>query len=94
MSKTWVCKACGAALLWVRTPNGKDMPVNVEPVYYIERKAGKQRVVLKNGEVLACEYTEDPGRATGYGYIPHWSSCPGAKAFRRGVDALLRERNG
>ena len=78
------CKACGAAIIWIRTPAGKSMPCNASPVYYIEKpRSGMKRVVLQNGEVLACEYTDDPNKATGVGYVPHWSTCRNEAKFRR-----------
>ena len=36
-----------------------------------------------NGEVISCEYTEDPHRATGTGFAPHWGSCRAAGNFRK-----------
>lgn len=78
------CKSCGAAIIWIKTPGGKSMPCNASPIYYIEKaKSGTKRIVLQNGEVLACEYTEDPQKATGVGYVPHWSTCPNAGDFRK-----------
>lgn len=80
------CKKCGAAIVWIRTPGGKPMPCNATPVYYIQKhRSGTKRIVLQNGEVFSCEYTDDPSKATGVGFIPHWSSCPDAESFRKKV---------
>lgn len=81
-----LCSACGAALMWIRLPSGKSMPCDPAPVYYIATgsyKKGAKRIVTPNGQVLPCEYTEDPNKATGVGYIPHWATCPRADSFRR-----------
>jgi hypothetical protein len=79
------CKACMAAIVWIKTPAGKSIPCNETPVYYIEKpKSGKKRIVTQNGEVLSCEYTEDPSKATGVGYVPHWATCPYADRFKTG----------
>ena len=75
------CKLCSAAIVWIRMFPGKSMPCNETPAYYIERKrGGKKLIVTPNGEILTCEYTDDPDRATGIGYIPHQTTCP--HAFR------------
>ena len=79
------CRSCGAAIVWIKTPGGKSMPCNAAPVYYIAKpKSGKQRIVTPNGEVIACEYTEDPSKATGTGFVPHWATCPEAGKFKKG----------
>ena len=78
------CRSCGAAIVWIKTPGGKSMPCNATPVYYISRpKSGSKKVVTLNGEVLSCEYTEDPNKATGTGFIPHWSTCDKPDSFRK-----------
>lgn len=78
------CKGCGAAIVWIKTPGGKAMPCNASPIYYIEKpRIGTKRIVLQNGEVLSCEYTDDPHKATGVGYAPHWGSCRAADSFRK-----------
>lgn len=66
------------------------MPCNAAPVYYIEKpRAGTKKIVLPNGEVLSCEYSEDPNKATGTGFAPHWGSCRAAGNFKS-----REERNG
>lgn len=77
------CKACMADIVWIKTPGGKSMPCNSTPEYYIQKpRSGSKRIVTQNGEVIACEYTKDPCKATGVGYVPHWSTCPYAGKFR------------
>ena len=62
------CKGCGAAIVWIRTPGGKSMPCDATPRYYIEKpRSGSKKIVTPNGEVISCEYTEDPHKATGTG---------------------------
>ena len=78
------CKSCKAALVWIGSASGKAIPCDAAPVYYIEKpRSGKKRIVTPNGQVLACEYTEDPHKATGTGYVPHWATCPQADSYRR-----------
>ena len=77
------CKGCGAEIIWIGTPGGKSIPCNPEEVTYWEKPKAKGKVVTPNGEVLSCEFTGDPNKATGLGYISHWSTCPCAGQFRR-----------
>lgn len=77
------CKGCGAAIVWIRTPGGKSMPCDATPRYYIEKpRSGSKKIVTPNGEVISCEYTEDPHKATGTGFAPHWGSCRAAGSFK------------
>lgn len=89
-TRTWstgTCKKCMAPIVWIEMTSGKLMPCDATPVYYIEkRRHGSKRIVTPNGEVLSCEYTDDPARATGTGFVPHWSTCPNADSFRKKTD--------
>lgn len=72
-----------AAIVWIRTPGGKSMPCDATPRYYIEKpRSGSKKIVTPNGEVISCEYTEDPHKATGTGFAPHWGSCRAAGSFK------------
>lgn len=60
------------------------MPCDAAPVYYTAKpKSGSKRIVTPNGQVLSCEYTEDPHKATGTGFVPHWATCPEADSFKK-----------
>ena len=86
-----ICKGCGAAIVWIRTPGGKSMPCDATPRYYIEKhRSGSKKIVTPNGEVISCEYTEDPHKATGTGFTPHWGNCDRQDASgERGVGREL-----
>lgn len=79
------CKACGAEIIWIKTNNGKAMPCDPEQVYYYEQRGAKDKIVTPNGQVLSCflnppkKYSEP----TGFGYVPHWATCPNAEKFRK-----------
>lgn len=88
MSKKAVkCKKCGAEIIWIQTIGGRSMPCNAEQTYYIEKLGAKDRIVTPNGEVLACilldAEKDDLSEATGYGYVPHWATCPAAEKFKK-----------
>lgn len=78
------CKECMAAIVQIRINAKKTIPCNATPFYYIAKpKSGTKQIVTPNGEVIACELTEDPHKATGVGYIPHRSTCPNADSHRK-----------
>ena len=76
-----VCRDCGAEIDWVRTEEGRYIPVDPEPVFVIE------------GEGNECFYDEELGVITGrpatpedaqtreatintpMGFVPHWRTC-------------------
>lgn len=72
------CKGCGAEIFWI----GR-IPCDPDPVTYWEKPKAKGKVVTPNGMVLSCEFAGDLSKATGVGYISHWSTCPSAGQFRR-----------
>lgn len=77
------CKECMAAIVWIKINAKKSIPCNATPVYYIAKpKSGAKQIVTPNGEVIACELTETPHKATGTGYVPHRLTCPCTKKER------------
>ena len=79
------CKGCGAEIIWIRTLAGKSIPCDPVQVPYWEKPKGKGKVVTPNGEVLSCKFEGEPNKATGFGYVPHWGTCPRAGEFRKGA---------
>lgn len=77
------CKGCGADIIWIQTHGGKSIPCDPQPVTYWEKAKALGKVVTPNGEVLSCVFEGDPDKATGLGYISHWSTCPCAERFRK-----------
>lgn len=71
------CKACGALIVFVRTPNGKAMPCDAAKVYYKE-DGGRDLVVTDAGQLRGGTITSDCKSADGFAYRPHWASCLGA----------------
>ena len=75
------CRGCGAEIIWIENMYGK-IPCNPKPVMYWEKEKAKGKVVTPNGQVISCEFSGDPSKATGMGYISHDSTCPVADRFR------------
>ena len=77
------CKACGAPIVWIKTRSGKTMPCDAKPLNYVVSPGAARKIVTPAGDVISCEITENPEDAAGFGYNPHWSTCPNADSFRR-----------
>ena len=87
MTGTSVCRGCGAWVLWVKTPKGKWMPCETEPVGVVEA-GGTDRIVTPGGRVLVGLIVDaDDPRATAQGHVPHWVKCKQASRFRKDRDA-------
>lgn len=84
--KFGTCAKCRQQILWIKTINGKNTPVNARLITYRVPKEGKgkERIVTPNGETVSAEIVQ-PGTqdATGVGYISHFATCPVANMFRR-----------
>lgn len=69
------CKYCGAPILWVRTTDGKTMPIDPDPTRY-------GNVVAEEGtdgpraRVLTTSMVTDPSYAGHRRYTPHFATCP------------------
>lgn len=51
------CAKCRQQILWIKTINGKNMPVNARLITYRVPKEGKgkERIVTPNGETVSAE---------------------------------------
>lgn len=78
------CRACGAMIDWVRTPSGKYMPIDPDPVFVIEGE-GQDRFVTDEGQVIRGQPArlEERKLDTPVAFVPHWKTCKGAGRFRR-----------
>lgn len=74
MSETAACKTCGQPIRWVKTANGKAMPLDVEP-------CEDGNLVVVDGVAFSA-YTLDvqEGRQR---FKSHFATCPQAKQHRR-----------
>ncbi len=78
------CKGCGKEIVFIRTESGKSMPCDIDKIMYWEDKKAKGKIVTSNGMVISSKFDGEPEEATGIGYLPHWSTCPNAKEFKKG----------
>ena len=78
-----ICRGCGAPILWIRTPAGKSMPCDPQPIKYWQDPTGRNKIVTPNGEVVSARLEGDEQTATGIGYISHFATCPKRDQFRK-----------
>lgn len=71
------CRYCGGSVLWARTPTGKSMPVDLEPV-----DLGNVRIVEGADGYLAI-VTVPAMIPEGERYRSHFATCPKAREARR-----------
>lgn len=72
------CSSCGAALLWIRTPKGKAMPLDATPDPH-------GNIVIRDGlaVVLKLEEMEQDPSLGQRRFMPHWATCPYAVQHRK-----------
>lgn len=76
------CKGCGREIDWIRTEDGRYIPVDPEPVFVIEGE-GPNRFYSEEGEELIGRIarwsevqTKEAKFNTPLGFVPHWWTCP------------------
>lgn len=79
LSKTSTCRKCGKAIKFIRTTNGKWLPVNPTAVYY-SLLGNKDRIVTADGRIVACTIVDMITDCVGF--VPHWATCESASYFR------------
>ena len=66
------CRSCGAEIIWIKTPEGKSMPLDAKP---------EKRWVENVADGHGVDYwgLEDT-------YVSHFATCPDAAKFRKPKD--------
>ncbi len=84
-NKTGRCRGCGAEIIFIKTENGKTMPVDMEELTIIPEAGSPQLFVTGEGKVIhgwiAGDACGEPD--TVQGYISHFVTCPNADCFRK-----------
>ena len=65
------CRSCNAEIVWVKTANGKSMPIDAQPYE-------DGNLALVDGMALVA--TEPKGSPL---YKSHFATCPNAKQHRK-----------
>jgi hypothetical protein len=63
MSEIGECRACGARILWVSTPNDKRMPLDHEPERRFVIDAGKNPMQARQRNVYTCHLDTCPRKS-------------------------------
>lgn len=75
------CRSCEMEIEWVKTKNGKNMPVDIEPVKQADLNPGDV-IVSSDGEVIRI--TPDTALSANKLYhYSHFASCPHANDWRK-----------
>ena len=83
LSRATKCRGCGREIAFIKTINGKSIPVDPEPIEFIP-ELDYDKFVLMDGTVERGQAVEKAGRnETRIGYRSHWSTCPNAEDFRK-----------
>ena len=72
--KVMKCSLCGKEIIRIPQCGRRYVDCEYDLILYCERKSGKQRIVMQNGDTCQGYLTDDLNKSTGYGYIPH--VCP------------------
>lgn len=78
------CDACGAPIVFIKTPGGRWMPCEKYPVPYQVNEGGSNpdTLVDKTGRTVRGQITHG-GIGYKMAYMPHWQYCPGANRARK-----------
>lgn len=68
--------------MWIQTKQKKMMPVNAEPVMYVEDPKGDKTIITREGEIVKGSLY-GPIDDLEIGYISHFATCPNADQHRR-----------
>lgn len=77
------CRGCGAEIDWIRTPAGRSMPIDPEPVFVKEGDGGCH-FITDEGEMISGREVPENGEGVEVAFVPHWATCPEASRFKRG----------
>lgn len=74
------CRSCDAKIEWIKTKEGKNMPVDPEELNYDECKEGDKLVTFDGGVITVSKSQNLPNVK---GRIAHFSTCPDANQWRK-----------
>lgn len=81
--QTGKCRACGASIVWIRTPRGKYMPCDEGDKDMRLDPDGSTKLVTIKGEVITGELVGSRDEGNAWGFTPHWQTCRSPQKFRK-----------
>ena len=83
LSRTTKCRYCGKEMAFIKTVNGKSMPVDPEAVEFIP-DADYEKFVMIDGTIeRGSTVTNRKAAETHIGYRSHFATCPEADRAHR-----------
>lgn len=85
LKRTTTCRGCGKPIAFIKTINGKSIPVDPERIAFIPETA-YDKFVTEDGEVKSggeLNRKNQGYRPIEYGYRSHFATCPAADSFRK-----------
>lgn len=83
LKRTTTCRGCGKPIAFIKTKNGKSIPVDPEPITFIP-ELDYDKFVLPDGTVQRGQAAEETVKEEVLtGYRSHFATCPAADDFRR-----------
>lgn len=86
------CRACGAEIFFIKTPAGKSMPLNAEPVDFVPDLNGPEKYVTAEGAVVRGCVPQGGEPDIHRGWIAHWATCSNSDYFRKPRKSDRRDR--
>lgn len=86
------CRRCGRKIGFVRTVNGKSMPVESDALYVFPGERGSMEVITQGGRLIRAFPAERDDPAAIRAYVPHWKNCVGAREIKREQQAKAVKR--
>lgn len=86
LTRTTTCRGCGKLIAFIKTKNGKSIPVDPEPIRFLPEDDYNKFVTMDGTVKRGKEYEGDELDAERYmmeGYRSHFATCPAADDFRR-----------
>lgn len=83
------CRSCGAEIRWIKTRNGKNMPVDPEEYYVLEGAVTENRQAITfvsgDGRIIRGVTVRPENPLGEICYISHFATCPYADQHRKGM---------
>ena len=96
LRRTTTCRGCGKTIAFIKTKNGKSIPVDPEPVQFV-RADEYQKFVTELGTIergRPMDGDELDAERFLIGYRSHFATCPAAEDFRRKKNKSERTKGG
>lgn len=73
------CKACGAEIIFISTPNGRYMPCETKRIPCRINPLGRFTLIMPGGETVKADLLKESNL---YGYQSHFVTCPAANKLK------------